>query len=110
MVFCILLSEINNITFQICEFIILNWEYDADEQKILTVYDGIRLDSSYKENGEWRIAVTWSCAMDIYGQQLFLKVNLILTFEWRYFLNQNKFAKLLRQLHVQENVENSSYL
>ena len=78
MVFCILLSEINNITFQICEFIILNWEYDADEQKIMTVYDGIRLDSSYKENGEWRIADTWACSMDIYEQQPFLKVNLIL--------------------------------
>ena len=81
MVFCILLSEINNITFQICEFMILNWEYDVNEQKIMTVYDGIKLDSSYKENGEWRIADTSACSMDIYGQQLFLKVNLILTFE-----------------------------
>ena len=57
---------------------ILNWEYDANEQKIMTVYDGITLDSSYKENGEWRIADTWACSMDIDGQQPFLKVILIL--------------------------------
>ena len=56
---------------------ILNWEYDVNEQKIMTAYDGISLDSNYKESGEWRIADTSSCSMDIHGQQPFLKVRLI---------------------------------
>ena len=45
------------------------------EQNIMTVSNDIKLQSYYKENGQWRITETSACSGHInYGQLVFLKV------------------------------------
>ena len=52
----------------------------------MTFYDGIKLDSSYRENGEWRIADTSACSGDMDGELVFLKVILIVNVLFHEFM------------------------
>ena len=50
---------------QVCLLQIENWEYDMNEQRLEIGSNGIIQDSSFRENGEWKLINTSVC-VEIY--------------------------------------------
>ena len=70
--------------FQVCEFTIVNWEYDGYEQYLYPGNDVIQTSPQYQGNGEWTFADSFGCVdvefIESFGPWYTLRVRYIPTF------------------------------
>ena len=54
----------NNLSSQVCDLTIMNWEYDGYEQHLLVSNGNVDTGSQYKDSGQWRLVDSYGCAME----------------------------------------------
>ena len=67
MLWIIASNYVNFPLLQVCDLQLENWEYDISEQRLDIGSPGVIPDSSFKENGEWKLKNTSGCVQIFTG-------------------------------------------